>query len=242
MKNIITKIYLALLTGFIVFGFSIRWYQIWSSLYAFLFLKKNVRKRVLSTITHSSGGPARALDEVLKVPYRSDTWRQLWDVCQPAGRVQQYIDDPDIAGPMDCDEYARYLAVRLDDTEYIPKILSIMWVNKEDMSMGVFPKINGHAVCTYTCPLERNKSIDIDIPQIYHIGNWNRGSGNNALGPKHYGFRNLRGLAKDIVGNNQPLCWAVMDCDLKICTWGTGLPPDWCAIEFERIRPISLLG
>ena len=242
MKNIVTKIYIALSTGFIAFGFSIRWYYVWSNLYAFLFLKKSVRSRALSTITHSSGGPLKALDEVLKVSYRPDAWRQLWDVCQPPGRVQQYIDDPDIDGPMDCDEYARYLASRLDDTEYTPKMLSIMWVNKEDLALGIFPKINGHAVCAYTCPLERNGVVDIDIPQIYHIGNWNRRPNGTTLDPKHYGFRNLRDLAKDMIGDNQPLCWAIMDCDLKICTWGTGLPPDWCAIEFERIRPISLLG
>jgi len=244
MKKIITKMYLALVTIGLAMGLTMRWYSIWSKIYSFLYIKKSIRNGVLPIVTRSSGGVSKLLHEVLKVPYQIDGIRELNDVCLPPGKVQHYIDHG-LTGPMDCDDYARYIAARLDDTEYKPKLLSLIWANKENMKFGMFPKINGHVVCLYTCPEERIDPGSVVLPNIYHVGNWNRRIVNDKmtiLDPKHFGYRNLLLLAQDTVGDHTPICWAIMDCELKVCTWGTGYPPDMCTLELESCRPMSLLG
>lgn len=85
-----------------------------------------------------------------------------------------------IAGSMDCDDYAIWCKHHLADG-YKPQILNVVWTGEKF--------IEGHNVCIY----QINNTL-------YHIGNW------GIFGP----YDSIKQIAKTICGNNKLIGYSII--------------------------------
>jgi hypothetical protein len=249
MKTTLSKAYIFLTRVVLAFVFSFRIYWLWSKIYSILFIDKRTR-RLLPNLYNS---PHTPLARVSKVTYVPDGSKELWEVCQPPGVVEQRIiaiensEKPD-SGAMDCDEFARYLANSLE-SQLNPRLLSVICIDKRELKWGIIPKFPGHVVCLWS-DSEYNPDAS---GNIYHIGNWNQiksGPTPEYRNERHFSFQNLSEMAAQLVdgmtdGHGELLAWMIMDKDLKVCCWGMGNSQDLKdinSITISSIRPRSIIG
>ena len=191
------------------------------------------------------------LNRVTLVPYVADGPKELWDVCQPPGIVEDRIvaienNQPHDKGAMDCDDYARYMANSIESL-HSPLLLSVLCIDKREMKWGVIPKFPGHMVCIF-----KNSPGD---GNIYHVGNWNQlksvyGDIVGCRSFKHYAYKNLKemitDLTKSMSGNEgETLAWIIMDQDLNVCMWGMddgARLSETYDIDLQFIKSKTLLG
>ena len=192
--------------------------------------------------------PQEPLERVSKLPYVADGPKELWDVCIPPGVVVKRCEGVDIPGPMDCDDYARYLANSIE-SQSNPRLFSVLCIDKRDLKWGIIPKFPGHMVCLWTKNIYTNHDSNGGL--IYHIGNWNKRGKNKTPHPaEHFHSRNLFDMANSLVasmtaGEGEVLAWIIMDRDLKVCKWGLSASEelkDIDSIELISVMPKSFIG
>ena len=252
MKNKLSNAYIFLVKAGLAFIFTFRIYWLWSKLYSVLFIDKKTR----NLLPGLYNAPHVPLARVSKVPYVPDGIKELWDVCQPPGVVEERIiaiensESYDINGAMDCDDYARYLANSIED-QATPRLLSVLCIDKRESKWGILPKFPGHMVCLWA---DSGFSSTPD-GKVYHIGNWNQQTDKSGtlIEPKpaeHFAYNNLADMANDLVrsmtgGEGELLGWIIMDRDLKVCCWGFDSLyelKDINSVTLPSVRPISIIG
>ncbi len=249
MKKKLTKVYVLLTRVVLAFIFSFRIYRLWSKIYSLIFIDKRTR-RLLPNLYN---GPHTPLARVSKVTYVPDGPKELWDVCQPPGVVEKRIiaienSEPVDPGAMDCDDYARYLANSIE-TQFNPRLMSVLCIDKRELKWGIIPKFPGHMVCLWADSEFDEKGTG----QIYHIGNWNQikaGDKPEFRDERHYAFNNLYDMAEALVndmtgGEGELLAWIIMDRDLRVCQWGMYNSQELKeinSITISSVRPGSIIG
>ena len=204
------------------FGPATQIYLIWANLYAFIYVDRATRR--YQPEIYDDEDIHIPLERVLKLPYVPDGKRELGDVCLPPGVIENRIramecgEDYDTDGPMDCDDYARYLANSIGE-QHSPMLLSVIAVKDSELKWGWKPSFPGHMVCVWAEPHNGTS-------KIYHVGNWNRRS-NGYRHERHYAYDSLadcvNDLAQSMAGDpGKLLVWILHDKDLKVCDWGVG--------------------
>lgn len=243
MRKKITTVYVFLASVIFAIAFTFRYYKLWSRLYSWIFIPKRIRN--LEPLLRPN--PDEALSRTLKLPYRPDGHRELFDVCAAPGLAESKIiglesgELVDLSTSNDCDDSARHVANSLDPV-FSPYLVSIICTDRRELKYGIFPKFPGHCVCVWIEP-SGNLGQD-ELQPIYHMGNWNS---RKDIDAREFKFTDFAGVAKDLASKmagdeNDVLAWLVMDPYLRTCAWGIGMPPSMCAIELGKLRPMALIG
>ncbi len=189
------------------FVVSFIWSKLWSKVYNF-FSGMNKYKKMVTLPTDLT--PANAQQELSKLTWAADTWKQLWHVVAPAAWTQYCIEAikqvrKQPKGPLDCDEFAAW-GHHCMDNKYSPRSLYVYWLDASG-------KLQGHAVCVYMVWHASDK-----IFKYGHIGNWGHFGATTGFSEL---VENMVGPDADVIG------WGVLDADLDIIIKGRGLPsPD----------------
>lgn len=190
------------------------WWKWWSKLYRGMFHRKFRHIPLDEGLT-----PTQVQDKLDLVKWTKDSTKELWDSCGSPQWVQFVIDEleggsPQPKGALDCDDFTSW-AVHAVKQKYEPRVFSFVWVGTTLDPYGrEKKKTQGHAMCLLT---DRQRVQEKSPSKIYHIGNWGKSE------PR----LNLRNLCKDILtktGSGQAVAWSIMDKDLSVLEYGTGLP------------------
>lgn len=175
------------------------WWVNWSKVYRHM----QTRRLKAHVALPSMQTPIQVLGEMKKLTWTADGPKELWDACGSPLWPQRCLDvisrggeQPE--GALDCDDFSAWAAAVVDP-KYRPKLISFVWVNK----VG---KISGHVMC-----------LCQEGGKLFHIGNWGK------CGP----YPNLRALCEDILSREKAqagIGWCVLSPDLKVRSWGVGLP------------------
>jgi len=172
------------------------WYLRWSKLYRELWQRgyANPVERGLS--------PDLVMPRMRLLTWTADGPRELWDAIGSPEWVQRCIDVrvcglPQPAGALDCDEFACWASLALDDA-YRPYVLNVNWRVR---GSGRFL---GHHVCVYQDKLGR----------LFHMGNWGvRGD-----------FITEECIVRDIIADGELVGWAAWDARaMKLMRMGSTL-------------------
>ena len=188
-----------LIKKFYKFGYL--WWSWWSRIYRTLY-----HSRYSSIVLEAHLTLTEVEDNLKKLTWAPDTWKELWDACGDPGRVQHELNQINFgfSNPqtqMDCDDFAIWASHAIDRNFY-PRIFTFSWLTEDN-------KIRGHAMCL--CLQEDGR--------IFHIGNWD-------TSPP---FNNLREMCEDILvqtGAKEAICWGLFDKDLKLLESGPELPSE----------------
>ncbi len=177
------------------------WWSYWSRIYRVLYHTKYNKVELPENM------PLTEVEENLKkLRWSPDTWKELWDACGSPNRVQNELNEMSAGKEwpyeqMDCDDFAIW-AANVIDKNFYARIYTFSWLSKDD-------QIQGHAMC-----LCRNSD-----GRIFHMGNW----GTSAP------YSNLREVCESILAGRkakEALCWGLFDKDLNLLESGAGLPDE----------------
>lgn len=156
-----------------------RYYFVWSKLYRFLFQRKykHVKLKHYSILEN--------IDKLfLKLQWRKDGFKELWDSIGSANWVQYCLDEiegghPQPKGALDCDDFSNYAA-----NVYMPHwgeevYLCSIGYKKSDK------KISGHMICV----------VKRENGTYSHLSNWGLFNG----------FEDIQSVIKDILKNDKQL-------------------------------------
>tara|TARA_R100000008_G_C3585415_1_gene171867 strand:+ start:1148 stop:1804 length:657 start_codon:yes stop_codon:yes gene_type:complete len=171
-----------------------RIYPLWSKLYRWLYHEDYKNIPIAWKLT-----PEQADEKCQTLTWTKDSAKEMFDAIGSPHWVQHCIDSVKFTGSqppgaLDCDEYASWCAVALDN-RLCPMILSVSYMNTWEGSL----KPGGHNVCVY---LNRKTN------EIYHIGNW------GICGP----YSSLESVVRDICysARKELIGWALYDSDLNL--------------------------
>tara|TARA_R100000315_G_C5231620_1_gene142667 strand:- start:1726 stop:2313 length:588 start_codon:yes stop_codon:yes gene_type:complete len=177
------------------------WWSYWSKAYRLLYHFKYRKVELPSDLKLTE-----VEENLNKLRWSPDTWKELWDVCGSPKRVQHELNAM-TAGKkwpykqMDCDDFAIWAANTIDRNFY-PRVYTFSWLSKDD-------QVQGHAMCL--CRSDDGK--------IFHMGNWGTSKP----------YNNLREACEDILKTRkakEALCWGLFDKNLKLLECGSGLPSE----------------
>ena len=189
------------------------WWKWWSKLYRLLHHRKFYYIPLDENLS-----PSQVQNKLNLIKWTKDGTKELWDSCGSPHWVQNVIDEIDSGakqpkGALDCDDFTSW-AVHVVSKKYDPRVFSFTWVGKTLDPYGRDKKeIKGHAMCLLTA----KKRVRDSKARIFHIGNWGKSE------PR----LNLRNICRDILERtdaDQAIGWALMDKDLNVLEYGTGLP------------------
>jgi hypothetical protein len=177
------------------------WWSYWSKIYRVLYHSKYNKVVMPTNLTLTE-----VENNLKRLRWSPDTWKELWDACGSPQRVQSELND--LAGgkpwpymQMDCDDFAIW-AANVIDKNFYPRIYTFSWISQDD-------QIQGHAMCL--CRSSNGK--------LFHMGNW----GTSAP------FFNLKDACQNILlrtNAKEALCWGLFDKDLNLLESGAGLPDE----------------
>jgi hypothetical protein len=186
---------------------AIFWWVTWSKVYRWLWKRDHDFWIELD----SNLSLVDAEEKMALLKWSPDTGKELWDACGPPHWVQYVLrqiqeGNTQPMGSLDCDDFAAWCCKVLDK-KYLPCILSVSWVSSST-------EILGHAVCL----CKRKDGM------LFHMGNW---------GTVH-SFPHLKDLCSDMlrrVHGKEIIGWSLIDADLKVITWGRGMPTEYTYLE-----------
>ena len=193
-------------TGF-YFVHITRLYYLWSVVYQWLYNRKYAKVPVYTM------SPEQATEEVTKLQWRPDGFRELGDAISSPHWVQYCINEinegrEQPAGSLDCDDSASW-CLKSIDPNFEPLFLLQSWLKRDG-------EMSGHAVCVFFRGNYPKK--------IYHTGNW------GIRGP----FENVRELSQkmmDAAGGVDPIGWAIYSYDMSLQDFGINIPPEYNFID-----------